>query len=87
MLHGGRVSPPTVWWRWRRPSSAKESRTVRLFVLGFAIDTCARHPYDDGVVLGGIGILRKLPKRSTRWCPMPGDRQGMRDDIPHVEVR
>ncbi|RDH76897.1 ADP-ribosylglycohydrolase family protein [Mycolicibacterium moriokaense] len=28
---------------------------------GSPVDTCARHPYDDGVVLGGIGVLRNPP--------------------------
>ena len=29
---------------------------------GSPIDTFARHPYDDGVLLGGIGVLRRLPE-------------------------
>ena len=36
----------------------------------------ARHPYDDGVLLGGIGILRKLPRRSTRWYRCAGSPTG-----------
>ncbi|PRC62030.1 hypothetical protein C6A85_05275, partial [Mycobacterium sp. ITM-2017-0098] len=26
---------------------------------GSPVDTVASHPYDDGVVLGGIGVLRR----------------------------
>ena len=29
---------------------------------GSPIDTFARHPYDEGVLLGGIGVLRRLPE-------------------------
>ena len=35
--------------------------TVRLQLPGSPIDTFARHPYDNGVLLGGIGVLRQLP--------------------------
>ena len=55
---------------------------------GSPVDTFARHPYDDGVLLGGIGVLRKLPKEVdavVSLCRVT-DRD-MRTDIPHVEVR
>jgi ADP-ribosyl-[dinitrogen reductase] hydrolase len=55
---------------------------------GSPIDTCARHPYDDGVLLGGIGVLRNLPKdvnAVVSLCRVTDD--DMRDDMPHVEVR
>ena len=29
---------------------------------GSPVDTYARHPYDEGVLLGGIGVLRQLPE-------------------------
>ncbi|MFZ0832514.1 MAG: ADP-ribosylglycohydrolase family protein [Mycobacterium sp.] len=53
-----------------------------------AVDLCARHPYDDGVVLGGIGALRNLPdgvNAVVSLCRLADD--DMRGDIPHVEVR
>lgn len=55
---------------------------------GSPIDTFARHPYDDGVLLGGIGVLRNLPAdvgAVVSLCRLADD--DMRDDIPHVEVR
>ncbi|HEV7854375.1 MAG TPA: ADP-ribosylglycohydrolase family protein [Mycobacterium sp.] len=55
---------------------------------GSAIDTCARHPYDDRVLLGGIGVLRTLPAgvdAVVSLCRVSDD--DMRDDMPHVEVR
>ncbi len=55
---------------------------------GSPIDTFARHPYDDGVLLGGIGVLRELPEEVgavVSLCRLADD--DMRADIPHVEVR
>jgi ADP-ribosyl-[dinitrogen reductase] hydrolase len=55
---------------------------------GSPIDMGARHPYDDGVVLGGIGVLRKLPDdvdAVVSMCRLADD--DMRVDMPHVEVR
>ena len=52
------------------------------------IDTVAVHPHDDKVLLGGIGVLRKLPEgvdAVVSLCRLADD--DMRDDIPHVEVR
>jgi ADP-ribosyl-[dinitrogen reductase] hydrolase len=55
---------------------------------GSPVDTVARHPYDDGVVLGGIGVLRRLPPdvdAVVSLCRLADADvpQGM----PHVEVR
>ena len=53
-----------------------------------AVDTYARHPYDDGVLLGGIGVLRQLPAEVdaiVSLCRLADE--DMRDDMPHVEVR
>lgn len=55
---------------------------------GSPIDTFARHPYDDRVLLGGIGVLRELPEEVgavVSLCRLADD--DIRDDIPHVEVR
>lgn len=55
---------------------------------GSAVDTYARHPYDDGVLLGGIGVLRNLPKEVeavVSLCRLTDE--DMRRDMPHVEVR
>ena len=41
---------------------------------GSPIDTFARHPYDDGVLLGGIGVLRSCRRKSTRSCRCAGSR-------------
>ena len=52
------------------------------------IDTVAVHPHDDQVLLGGIGVLRKLPPEVdavVSLCRLADD--DMRDDIPHIEVR
>ncbi|RAV16998.1 ADP-ribosylglycohydrolase family protein [Mycolicibacterium sp. GF69] len=52
------------------------------------VDTCARHPYDEGVLLGGIGVLRNLPAEVdavVSLCRVTDD--DMRHDMPHVEVR
>ncbi|MFI5509113.1 ADP-ribosylglycohydrolase family protein [Mycobacterium sp. NPDC051804] len=56
--------------------------------LGSPIDTFARHPYDDGVLLGGIGVLRQPPEEVgavVSLCRLADD--DMRGDVPHVEVR
>ncbi len=55
---------------------------------GSAIDTFARHPYDEGVLLGGIGVLRNLPPEVdavVSLCRVADD--DLRHDMPHVEVR
>lgn len=52
------------------------------------INTVARHPYDDAVVLGGIGVLRNLPEdvdAVVSLCRLADD--DVRQDIPHLEVR
>jgi protein-tyrosine phosphatase len=52
------------------------------------IDTVVRHPHDEKVVLGGIGVLRRLPAdvdAVVSWCRLADD--DMRRDMPHVEVR
>ncbi len=52
------------------------------------IDTVAVHPHDDQVLLGGVGVLRKLPEgvdAVVSLCRLADD--DMRDDMPHVEVR
>ena len=46
------------------------------------------HPYDDGVLLGGIGVLRNLPDGvNAVWslCRLADD--DMLEDMPHAEVR
>jgi ADP-ribosylglycohydrolase/protein-tyrosine phosphatase len=55
---------------------------------GSPIDTFAYHPYDDRVLLGGIGVLRELPaevEAVVSLCRLADD--DMRHDMPHVEVR
>lgn len=55
---------------------------------GSDVDLCARHPHDEGVVLGGIGVLRRLPPdvdAVVSLCRVADD--DVRRDIPHVEVR
>ena len=52
------------------------------------IDTMAVHPHDDKVVLGGIGVLRRLPAdvdAVVSLCRLADD--DIRRDMPHVEVR
>lgn len=50
--------------------------------------TRARHPYDDRVLLGGIGVLREMPgdvDAVVSLCRLAdGDLQ---PDMPHIEVR
>lgn len=53
-----------------------------------SVDTVARHPYDEGVLLGGIGALRNLPDEVdaiVSLCRLADT--DTRKDIPHVEVR
>lgn len=55
---------------------------------GSPVDTVARHPYDDGVVLGGIGVLRRLPgdvDAVVSLCRVADDDVPV--GMPHVEVR
>lgn len=55
---------------------------------GSSVDMYARHPYDDGVLLGGIGVLRNLPEgvgAVVSLCRLADE--DMRADMPHVEVR
>jgi ADP-ribosylglycohydrolase len=55
---------------------------------GSPIDTVERHPYDDGVVLGGIGVLRRLPAdvdAVVSLCRVADD--DVPAGMPHVEVR
>lgn len=52
------------------------------------IDVCVHHPYDDKVLLGGIGALRNLPQdvdAVVSLCRVSDD--DIRRDMPHVEVR
>ena len=62
---------------------------VRLFGYpGSPVDTFARHPYDDGVLLGGIGVLRRLPEEVdavVSLCRVADT--DVPDGMPHVEVR
>lgn len=54
---------------------------------GYRIDALARHPYDDGVVLGGVGTLRRLPSdvdAVVSLCRV-GDAD-VPTGVPHVEV-
>ncbi|OBB77114.1 ADP-ribosylglycohydrolase family protein [Mycobacterium sp. 852014-52144_SCH5372336] len=53
-----------------------------------SVDTCVRHPYDDGVLLGGVGVLRRLPAEVdavVSMCRLADE--DMRADMPHLEVR
>jgi ADP-ribosylglycohydrolase/protein-tyrosine phosphatase len=55
---------------------------------GSPIDTFAYHPHDEGVLLGGIGILRQLPDdvdAVVSLCRLAD--KDMRHDMPHTEVR
>jgi hypothetical protein len=55
---------------------------------GSAVSTDAQHPYDDGVLLGGIGVLRRLPPEVgavVSLCRLAD--KDMLTDMPHVEVR
>lgn len=55
---------------------------------GSPVDAVARHPYDAGVVLGGIGVLRRLPvdvDAVVSLCRLADD--DVPAGVPHVEVR
>jgi ADP-ribosylglycohydrolase/protein-tyrosine phosphatase len=55
---------------------------------GSPIDTFAYHPYDDAVLLGGIGVLRELPDEVdavVSLCRLADE--DIRHTMPHVEVR
>ncbi|WIM87449.1 ADP-ribosylglycohydrolase family protein [Candidatus Mycobacterium wuenschmannii] len=55
---------------------------------GSPIDTLAVHPYDDKVLLGGVGVLRGLPDEVDAvisLCRLADD--DMRHTMPHAEVR
>ena len=51
-------------------------------------DRWVRHPYDDNVVLGTVGVLRELPPDITAVVSMCRLRDSdIRTDMPHIEVR
>lgn len=55
---------------------------------GSETGTAVRHPYDEQVILGGVGALRRLPAgvdAVVSMCRL-ADRD-IRTDMPHVEVR
>jgi ADP-ribosyl-[dinitrogen reductase] hydrolase len=55
---------------------------------GSPVDTFAYHPYDRAVLLGGVGVLRRLPEgvdAVVSMCRLT--EQDMRQDMPHTEVR
>lgn len=55
---------------------------------GYRIGALVRHPFDDNVLLGGIGALYDLPDgvdAVVSLCRIGDD--AVRRDIPHVEVR
>jgi len=55
---------------------------------GSPIDIVARHPHDDGVLLGGVGALRHLPdgvNAVVSLCRL--EDNDIRHDMPHTEVR
>ncbi|MEZ0339873.1 ADP-ribosylglycohydrolase family protein [Mycobacterium sp. pV006] len=55
---------------------------------GYRTDALVRHPYDDGVLLGGIGALRALPDdvdAVVSLCRVGDDV--VPHEIPHAEVR
>lgn len=55
---------------------------------GSPIDTFAYHPYDEKVLLGGVGVLRRLPdgvNAVVSLCRLADD--DIRHDMPHTEVR
>jgi ADP-ribosylglycohydrolase/protein-tyrosine phosphatase len=55
---------------------------------GSPIDIFAYHPYDDAVLLGGIGVLRQLPDEVdavVSLCRLADE--DMRHTMPHTEVR
>lgn len=55
---------------------------------GYRVGVIVPHPYDDGVLLAGIGALHELPAgvdAVVSLCRVGDD--AVRRDIPHVEVR
>jgi ADP-ribosylglycohydrolase/protein-tyrosine phosphatase len=55
---------------------------------GSPVETFAYHPYDRGVLLGGVSVLRQLPEgvdAVVSMCRLTA--QDMRHDMPHTEVR
>ncbi|MCG7598093.1 ADP-ribosylglycohydrolase family protein [Mycobacterium sp. PSTR-4-N] len=55
---------------------------------GYRVGALVAHPFDDQVLLGGIGALRNLPDgvdAVVSLCRIGDD--DVRRDIPHVEVR
>ena len=55
---------------------------------GSPVDTFAVHPYDDKVLLGGVGVLRRLPAEVdavVSMCRLTDE--DMRHTMPHAEVR
>jgi ADP-ribosylglycohydrolase/protein-tyrosine phosphatase len=55
---------------------------------GSPIHTFAYHPYDDAVLLGGVGVLRRLPDEVDAVVSLGRlADDDMRHDMPHVEVR
>lgn len=55
---------------------------------GSAGSAAVRHPYDDRVVLGGIGALRSLPAGVDAVVSLCRVGDGdVRTDMPHVQVR
>ena len=55
---------------------------------GYRVGALVPHPYDDGVLLAGIGALQVLPAgvgAVVSLCRVGDD--AVRQDIPHVEVR
>jgi hypothetical protein len=55
---------------------------------GSPIDVFARHPYDDGVLLGGIGVLRHRPAdfdAVVSLCRVSDDDVPV--GLPHVAVQ
>jgi ADP-ribosyl-[dinitrogen reductase] hydrolase len=55
---------------------------------GSPVDTFAYHPYDEAVLLGGIGVLRRLPQgvdAVVSMCRLADE--DVPHGMPHVEVR
>ncbi len=72
----------------RRIASRGRAASFDPMYRGYRIDALAPHPYDDRVLLGGIGALHNLPSEVdavVSLCRIGDDH--VRLDIPHVEVR
>ena len=55
---------------------------------GYRVGALVPHPYDDGVLLAGIGALHNLPASVGAVGSLcRGGDDAVRQDIPHVEVR